>query len=171
MNSFVKGFLKRANQHGLGDDVLRQLSDFFKYHPSGESLYSLSDSATSTNEEIGNISKHLGGSVFSGAGKGAAAGGVLGLLGGLGSSHPLKKILSGASKGAVLGGALEGGREAYELGNNTRSATLQPFENELNSNPSLSKEEKETLRHNVEVMKSSPWFEYYYPPRVFQKLK
>lgn len=172
MNHFVNGFLKRANQHGLGDDVLHSLKEFFSHHPSNETLYSLADDAKSTKEEIGNFAKHIGGGALSGVGKGAIAGGSLGLLSSLGGSNPIKRTLAGAGHGAALGGLLEGGLTAYDVGSNTRDATVKPFEEELKyKGDSLPKEDLGRLKYNVQTMKNSPWFEYYFPPRVFEKLK
>lgn len=172
MSPFALGFLKEASHYGVGDQALHDLANFFKHHPTSESLYSLSDDANSTSEEIQNIGKHIGGNAFSGAGRGAAVGGGIGLLSALGSSSPLKKLLSNTSKGALIGGTIEGARTAYELGDNTRSATIQPFESDLKANENnMPREDAERLRKNIQTMKDSPWFEYFYPPRVFQKLQ
>lgn len=172
MNPFVSGFLKRANEHNLGNEVMQTLSDLFKHNRTTESLYSLADGSKTTGEEAGRFAGHIGNATLGGVGKGALIGGAIGGLHGFGGSKPLSSTLRGATKGALIGGGIEGGRTAYELGDNTRSATLQPFENELEfKKDQLSQEELEKLQGNIKTMKDSPWFQYYYPPSVFGKLK
>jgi hypothetical protein len=135
---------------------------------SSDSLFDVTDGSDSTGEEVKNIAKHL-----------TTSGIAPGLVGaGIGAASKKNKLRNSAL-GGLTGFALGAGNDAYHLGDNTREQFVGSTKKEMDwvesvkhqFNPEQVSEAKDRLKHNLNVHSNSYWHDYYYPPKVIEKLR
>ncbi len=176
MRSFYLGFIKRAQEFDMSSESASDL--YNNIFNKKESLLSLNENSNSTLGEVANIAGAIG--------KSALPGAVIG--GGLGYASSskkdrLKKILLGAG----LGGMTTGAYGAYNLGDNTRTDFKNSVADSLNQ-VNVAKEENShkffnkvpeqhfvdkanQLNNKMDIVSNSPWYSYYFPQSVMEKLK
>lgn len=176
MSSFYIGFIKRAMDFAVTSEDAKAL--YNSVFNKDQSLISLNENSNNTMQEIGNIAGAIGKSAI----PGALAGGVLGY--GMSSKKDrMKKILLGAGIGGLSTGALG----AYNLGDNTRtdfknsvadSLDRVNVEKEENSHRFFNKvpdqvfsDKTKALEEKMKIISNSPWYSYYFPQSIMEKLK
>lgn len=176
MHPFVAGFIKRAFDFDMSyDDTAELYNSIFN---KDKSLLSLNDGSASDSDEVGNIAKAIGKSAIPGAAIGAGAGYLTSS-----KKDRLKKMLLGAS----IGGAGSGLVGAYNLGANTRTDIQNSVAEALN-NVNVEKEENANkflnkvpeqyfidrtnhLQDKMRAVSNAPWYSYYSPQAIMEKLK
>lgn len=176
MSSFSVGFIKRAMDFDLShDDATSLYNSIFN---KDQSLLSLNDSSESTPQELGNIAGAIGKSAIPGAVAGGAAGYAMST-----KKDRLKKVLMGASLGGLGTGAIG----AYNLGDNTRTDIKNVVADALNR-VNVEKEENShkffnkvpeqhfidrasQLENKMNAVGNAPWYSYYNPQSIMEKLK
>lgn len=176
MYSFIIGFIKRAMDFDMSsNDAMSLYNSIFN---KDQSLLGLNENSKNTLQEVGNIAGAIGKSAL----PGALVGGTIGYANST-KKDRLKKILLGAG----IGGLTTGGYGAYNLGDNTRTefknlvADAQNQVNvdrEENNHKFFNKipdrdfiERTQQLDNKMNTVSNAPWYSYYFPQTIMEKLK
>jgi hypothetical protein len=160
MSPFERGFIKRGIEAGFSEpQLIPMLKKAFELADSA-SLFDVADGSQSTSDELMRFAKHI-------AGRSAIPGAIGAGIGALTNKTDRKK---GALIGGGLGLGLGAATDMYQLGANSRdqfTADMQKGLSQAGGNPGA----LSNAKNNLDVAKGSNWFDYYYPPRILEKLR
>lgn len=195
--AFIKGFIKKASCFNISEAealcLLKKANIINTLYPNTkDSLFDTAfeapkwlDKINPTAAEVAVIGKHL---MSAGIAPGLVGAGVGGLGGALLSTDRKK----GATKGALAGAAIGFGsglyHDAHNLGDNTRTELrsdqlrmLQDITDARNANanrswlfrqnPDMYNQALERVNNNIRELNGTPWYQFFWPPAIDNKLK